>query len=88
MITRSATCHNGSPRPSTDHHDLGIATTHVHFDHETCLEVVILRGRIAAVRSFADALTSQRGVRHVNLHVIPLQAFRVSPQSQSRRHAP
>src|SRR6202000_990434 len=29
-----------------DHHELGIATTHVHFDHDSCLEVSILRGPI------------------------------------------
>ena len=56
-----------------DHHDLGVATTHVHVDHDTCLEVIILKGPIARVRQFADALTVQRGVRHASLHVIPVQ---------------
>jgi CopG family nickel-responsive transcriptional regulator len=28
-----------------DHHDLSMATMHVHLDHESCLEVAILRGR-------------------------------------------
>jgi CopG family nickel-responsive transcriptional regulator len=56
-----------------DHHDLGIATTHVHFDHESCLEVAILRGPIDAIVGLADALTAQRGVRHAKLHVIPLK---------------
>lgn len=63
-----------------DHHDLGIATTHVHFDHETCLEVAILRGPAAAIRRLADALTSQRGVRHVSLHLVPLHH---APQSHA-----
>ena len=56
-----------------DHHDLGIATTHVHFDHESCLEVAILRGPIEAIQDLSDALTAQRGVRHANLHIIPLK---------------
>ena len=56
-----------------DHHDLGIATTHVHFDHESCLEVTILKGRTDAIQKLADALTSQRGVRHAHLHVIPVK---------------
>jgi CopG family transcriptional regulator, nickel-responsive regulator len=56
-----------------DHHDLGIATTHVHFDHDSCLEVAILRGPIDAIKRMADGLTAQRGVRHANLHIIPLK---------------
>ena len=34
-----------------DHHDLSIATTHVHFDHDSCLEVTILRGRADAIQT-------------------------------------
>ena len=55
-----------------DNHDLTVASTHVHLDHQSCLEVSILKGPSAAVHELAEALTAQRGVRHVNLHVIPL----------------
>lgn len=55
-----------------ERHDLSVATTHVHFGHEDCLEVAILRGSAAAVQRHADALTAQRGVRHANLHLIPV----------------
>jgi CopG family nickel-responsive transcriptional regulator len=54
------------------HHDLGIATTHVHFDHDHCLEVALLRGSAAAIQHHADSLTAQRGVRYAHLHLIPL----------------
>jgi CopG family nickel-responsive transcriptional regulator len=53
------------------HHDLQVATLHVHLDHESCLEVSVLRGPVKAVRSLADDTVSQRGVRHGELHVIP-----------------
>jgi CopG family nickel-responsive transcriptional regulator len=53
-----------------EHHDLVIATTHVHLDHENCLETVILRGPTAAVRKFANALQAERGVRHGQLNLI------------------
>ncbi len=53
------------------HHDLQVATLHVHLDHEACLEVSVLRGPVKAVRSLADDTVSQRGVRHGELHVIP-----------------
>ena len=57
-----------------DHHDLNIATTHVHFDHDSCLEVAILKGDADAIHSLANTLTAQRGVRHANLHIIPTKA--------------
>ncbi|WP_149538178.1 nickel-responsive transcriptional regulator NikR [Siccirubricoccus phaeus] len=53
------------------HHDLSIASMHVHLDHDACLEVAVLRGASGAVRRFADAVTSQRGVRHHALHLVP-----------------
>ena len=56
-----------------DHHDLSVAGMHVHLDHESCLEVAVLRGPMAAVRGVADVLTAQRGVRHANLHVVPAE---------------
>ncbi len=61
-----------------DHHNLGVATTHVHVDHDSCLEVTILRGPIDKVRELADTLTTQRGVRHASLHIIPIKAGKVT----------
>jgi CopG family nickel-responsive transcriptional regulator len=53
------------------HHDLQVATLHVHLDHESCLEVAVLRGPSDAVREIAGETTSQRGVRHGHLHLVP-----------------
>jgi CopG family nickel-responsive transcriptional regulator len=53
-----------------EHHDLCVATTHVHLDHESCLESVLLRGPTVAVRRFSDALVAERGVRHGRLNLI------------------
>ena len=38
------------------HHDLQVATLHVHLDHESCLEVSVLRGQVRSVRALADEL--------------------------------
>jgi CopG family transcriptional regulator, nickel-responsive regulator len=54
-----------------DHHDLSVASLHVHLDHESCLEVSLLRGRSGDIAAFADGLATQRGVRHAHLHTIP-----------------
>jgi CopG family nickel-responsive transcriptional regulator len=41
-----------------------LAATHVHLDHHNCLEVVIMKGPSAALRSIADQILSLRGVKH------------------------
>jgi CopG family transcriptional regulator, nickel-responsive regulator len=56
-----------------DHHDLTVATTHVHLDHESCMEVTVLRGRTDEVRHVADHITAERGVRHGRLVVVPVE---------------
>ena len=53
------------------HHDLQVATLHVHLDHDSCLEVSVLRGPAKEVRALADETVSQRGVRHGQLHLVP-----------------
>ena len=55
------------------HHDLQVATLHVHLDHDCCLEVAVLRGPAKAVRALADDTVSQRGVRHGQLHLVPAE---------------
>jgi len=52
-----------------DHHDLIISTIHVHLDHHNCLEVLVVRGRAAAVKKIADQLIAARGVKHGKLTV-------------------
>ncbi|HLG79876.1 MAG TPA: nickel-responsive transcriptional regulator NikR [Bradyrhizobium sp.] len=55
-----------------DHHDLSVATLHVHLDHQSCLEVAVLRGSSADVRHFAEHVIAERGVRHGRLVVVPV----------------
>jgi len=55
------------------HHDLAVSTLHVHLDHDHCLETVVLRGPCDRVRTFADAVIAQPGVRHGRLSVLPVR---------------
>ncbi|HTV87723.1 MAG TPA: nickel-responsive transcriptional regulator NikR [Stellaceae bacterium] len=66
-----------------DHHDLTIATTHVHVDHRSCLEASLLRGPSPAIHALAEQLAAERGVRHVNLHVVP-----IAPSPERHDHGP
>lgn len=54
------------------HHDLQVATMHVHLDHESCLEVAVLRGPADAVREFSKAVIAERGVSHGQVSFVPL----------------
>lgn len=55
-----------------DHHDVSLSTLHWHLDHENCMEAVFLRGRTEDVTAFAASVTSQRGVRHGHLWLVPV----------------
>jgi len=55
-----------------DRHDLAVASTRVHLDHDSLLESSVLRGRSQDVAAFADSVASQRGVRFARLHTIPV----------------
>ena len=50
-----------------EHHEFVISTLHAHLDHDTCLEVVLLRGQSRDVQRLADKLISRKGVRHGRL---------------------
>ena len=55
-----------------DQHDLVVTSLHTHLDHDHCLETLVLRGPTAGVPAFAHKLVALRGVRHGNVHIVPL----------------
>jgi CopG family nickel-responsive transcriptional regulator len=57
-------------RAQHEHHDLVVSTTHVHLDHDNCLEVMVLKGRAREIRRFGEATLAETGVRHGNLHLV------------------
>ena len=46
------------------HHDVVVATLHVHLDHDRCLEIIVLRGQPKVLRQVADELMMLKGVEH------------------------
>src|ERR1700761_9436200 len=55
------------------HHDLAMATLHVHLDDDNCMEVTTLKGSGAEVQHFADHIIAERGVRYGRLVMIPTE---------------
>jgi CopG family transcriptional regulator, nickel-responsive regulator len=52
-----------------DHHEVIIATLHVHLDHHNCLEVLAVRGKAGTIKKIADELIAAKGVKHGKLTV-------------------
>lgn len=68
------------------HHDLSMATLHVHLDDHNCMEVTTLRGTGAEVRHFADHIIAERGVRYGRLVMIPVESDKKKAPRQRRPH--
>jgi CopG family nickel-responsive transcriptional regulator len=49
------------------HHAEIISTVHAHLDHDTCLEVVVVKGKSKSIQRLADLLISTKGVQHGRL---------------------
>jgi CopG family nickel-responsive transcriptional regulator len=54
------------------HHNLSLATFHVHLDEDTCMEVSMLRGPTAEVQHCAEHVIAERGVRHGQIVMVPM----------------
>ncbi|XID94489.1 nickel-responsive transcriptional regulator NikR [Paenibacillaceae bacterium WGS1546] len=50
------------------HHEV-ISTMHVHLNHAQCLEVVVVRGRLAELRALHQRIQVQKGVLYAELSV-------------------
>ena len=55
------------------HHDLSLATLHVHLDDDNCMEVTALKGSGDEVQHFADHIIAERGVRYGRVVMIPTE---------------
>jgi CopG family transcriptional regulator, nickel-responsive regulator len=63
------------------HHDLSLATLHVHLDDDSCMEVTALKGAAGDVRHLADHVIAERGVRYGRVVMIP-----TAPEKPPRKH--
>lgn len=68
-----------------DQHDLSVATMRIALDHESCMEVAVLKGRMADVERLAERVIAERGVRHGRLMVIPAEIKRERHSHGERR---
>jgi len=54
-----------------DYSDLIKSSTHIHLDHDNCLEVVIFDGEGELVKEMDERLMALKGVKYVKLNTAP-----------------
>jgi len=69
-----------------DHHELSLSSLHVHLDHDSCLEVTVLRGKSGEVQHFAEHVIAERGVRHGRVVMMPAEGVQPRAKPAARRH--
>ncbi|MGE0035863.1 MAG: nickel-responsive transcriptional regulator NikR [Xanthobacteraceae bacterium] len=69
-----------------DHHELSLSSLHVHLDHDSCLEVTVLKGKTGEVQHFAEHVIAERGVRHGRVVMMPAQSAQSRARPVARRH--
>jgi len=53
------------------HHLLQVITsTHVHLDHDNCLEVIILKGKVKEIERLANNITCLKGVKLSRMNIM------------------
>jgi len=50
-----------------DHHQNILATTHVHLNHDMCVETILVKGRALEIEEFTNLLRREKGVLHASL---------------------
>jgi CopG family nickel-responsive transcriptional regulator len=64
------------------HHDLAVSSTHVALDHDSGLEIVVLKGPMSGVRDYANRVLAEKGVRHGRMFAVP-----TTDDTLTHRHA-
>jgi len=51
-----------------------IASTHVHLDHHSCLEVIILKGQVKEIEKLGNNIASLKGVKLSRMNMMSAEA--------------
>ncbi len=50
-----------------DYHDLILSSQHIHLDHDTCLEIVAVKGDAERVSGLYHQIQALKGIKHIDL---------------------
>lgn len=54
-------------------HDFILATTHFHLDHDSCLELIVVKGKAKDIQQLSNKMTSLKGVEYGKFTVAPVK---------------
>ncbi len=55
-----------------DYHEMVLASTHIHIDHNNCLEIIVVRGKPKLLKELSNRLIPLKGVFYGKLTVAPI----------------
>jgi CopG family nickel-responsive transcriptional regulator len=55
-----------------DYRDIINSSTHLHLNHEDCLETIMVKGRIKRIKDLVKLLTENRGIKSLKFHFVSL----------------
>ena len=53
-----------------DYFNIISSTTHVHMDHDNCLEILAVKGEAAEIKELSSALSVIRGIKQIKLSLM------------------
>ncbi len=53
-----------------DYYDIISSTTHVHMDHDNCLEILAVKGDASRIKDLSNALSIARGIKQIKLSLM------------------
>jgi CopG family nickel-responsive transcriptional regulator len=54
-------------------HNLILVTTHFHLNHESCLEVIVVKGKAKEIQQLSNKMISLKGVEYGKFTVAPMK---------------
>jgi len=63
---------NKLPHLQHDHVLNIVASTHIHLDHNNCLEIIIVKGKVQKIQMLADKMGSLKGVKLSKTNMISI----------------
>jgi CopG family transcriptional regulator, nickel-responsive regulator len=67
------------------HHDI-ISNMHVHLNHEQCLEVIVVRGKLSRLRALHQQIQVEKGVVYAELSVTHVEKHTSHSHSHEHKH--
>ena len=55
-----------------DYSDIISASTHLHLDHNNCLETIMVKGEIGRMKELAKSLSENRGIKSLKTHFVTM----------------